>query len=74
MFKRLIRSPIAFFDLNPIGRSLLVFLGSITSCVHLHVKTGRILNRFTKDVAIMDDNLPLNMFDFIQVSGYFHVK
>ncbi|CAF3238457.1 unnamed protein product [Rotaria sp. Silwood2] len=44
MFQRLIRYPIHFFDINPIGR---------------------ILNRFTKDVAIMDDNLPLNMFDFL---------
>ncbi|CAF0978516.1 unnamed protein product [Rotaria sordida] len=44
MFQRLIRCPIHFFDMNPIGR---------------------ILNRFTKDVAIMDDNLPLNMFDFL---------
>ncbi|CAF1175851.1 unnamed protein product, partial [Adineta ricciae] len=45
MFRRLIRSPIYFFDMNPVGR---------------------ILNRFTKDVAIMDDNLPLTMFDFLQ--------
>ncbi|CAF3840294.1 unnamed protein product, partial [Rotaria sp. Silwood1] len=44
MFQRLIRFPIRFFDINPVGR---------------------ILNRFTKDIAIMDDNLPLNMFDFL---------
>ncbi|CAF1179879.1 unnamed protein product, partial [Adineta ricciae] len=45
MFRRLIRSPIYFFDMNPVGR---------------------ILNRFTKDVAVLDDNLPLTMFDFLQ--------
>ncbi|CAF3410899.1 unnamed protein product [Rotaria socialis] len=44
MFQRLIRCPIHFFDMNPIGR---------------------ILNRFTKDVATMDDNLPLTVFDFL---------
>ncbi|CAF1585142.1 unnamed protein product, partial [Adineta steineri] len=49
MFRRLIRCPIQFFDLNPVGR---------------------ILNRFAKDVAIMDDTLPLNMFDFLQCLFY----
>ncbi len=29
---------------------------------------GRILNRFTKDVAIMDDSLPTDAFDFLDVS------
>ncbi|UJR31956.1 hypothetical protein I4U23_019429 [Adineta vaga] len=45
MFRRLIRCPIYFFDMNPVGR---------------------ILNRFTKDISVMDDYLPLNMFDFLQ--------
>eukprot|EP00057_Strongylocentrotus_purpuratus_P018833 XP_011673307.1 PREDICTED: multidrug resistance-associated protein 4 [Strongylocentrotus purpuratus] len=30
--------------------------------------TGRIQNRFTKDIGIMDDQLPLTFFDFIQIS------
>ena len=29
--------------------------------------TGRILNRFAKDVGHMDDNLPITFFDFVQV-------
>lgn len=29
--------------------------------------TGGIINRFSKDVAILDDFLPLTIFDFIQV-------
>ncbi|CAF2103986.1 unnamed protein product [Rotaria magnacalcarata] len=44
MFRRLIRCPIAFFDINPVGR---------------------ILNRFTKDVATMDDDLPIDVYDFL---------
>ncbi|CAF0805769.1 unnamed protein product [Adineta ricciae] len=44
MFQRLIRCPIAFFDLNPIGR---------------------ILNRFTKDIALIDEQLPNTIFDFM---------
>ena len=28
---------------------------------------GRILNRFSKDMGLLDENLPLVMFDFIQV-------
>ena len=30
--------------------------------------TGRILNRFSKDMGLLDENLPLVMFDFIQVN------
>nr|XP_054769963.1 ATP-binding cassette sub-family C member 4-like isoform X1 [Lytechinus pictus] len=29
--------------------------------------TGRIQNRFTKDIGIMDDQLPLTFFDFMQI-------
>lgn len=32
------------------------------------VVIGRLLNRFTKDVAIMDDSLPSDAFDFLDVS------
>uniref|UniRef100_A0A3Q0TDV7 Cystic fibrosis transmembrane conductance regulator n=1 Tax=Amphilophus citrinellus TaxID=61819 RepID=A0A3Q0TDV7_AMPCI len=32
------------------------------------MKTARIMNRFTKDMAIIDDMLPLVLFDLIQVS------
>ncbi|XP_012508190.1 PREDICTED: cystic fibrosis transmembrane conductance regulator [Propithecus coquereli] len=31
------------------------------------LKAGGILNRFSKDIAILDDLLPLTIFDFIQV-------
>ncbi|CAF4106552.1 unnamed protein product, partial [Adineta steineri] len=45
MFRRLLRSPISFFDLNPVGR---------------------ILNRFTKDIAVIDEHLPLTFFEFLE--------
>ncbi|XP_039617337.1 cystic fibrosis transmembrane conductance regulator [Polypterus senegalus] len=32
------------------------------------MKTGRILNRFTKDIAQIDDMLPLTIFDFVQLT------
>ncbi|XP_053320416.1 cystic fibrosis transmembrane conductance regulator [Spea bombifrons] len=31
------------------------------------MRTGRILNRFSKDITILDDLLPLTIFDFIQL-------
>lgn len=31
---------------------------------------GRIMNRFTKDMATIDDMLPLLMFDLIQVCNH----
>ncbi|XP_029471843.1 cystic fibrosis transmembrane conductance regulator [Rhinatrema bivittatum] len=31
------------------------------------MRGGKILNRFSKDIAILDDLLPLTMFDFIQL-------
>eukprot|EP00123_Amoebidium_parasiticum_P016908 comp23635_c0_seq1/m.40294 comp23635_c0_seq1/g.40294 ORF comp23635_c0_seq1/g.40294 comp23635_c0_seq1/m.40294 type:complete len:1411 (-) comp23635_c0_seq1:61-4293(-) len=45
MFEKVMRSPISFFDANPVGR---------------------ILNRFSKDIALMDDNLPVTFFDYMQ--------
>ncbi|XP_066561240.1 cystic fibrosis transmembrane conductance regulator [Amia ocellicauda] len=32
------------------------------------MKTGRIMNRFTKDLATIDDILPLILFDFVQLT------
>ncbi|UJR21510.1 hypothetical protein I4U23_024596 [Adineta vaga] len=48
MFQRMIRCPISFFDMNPIGR---------------------ILNRFTRDVVIMDTDIVLDFPDFLECSA-----
>jgi hypothetical protein len=66
MFRRLIRCPIQFFDLNPIGMLELLPKEFQIDRYFLY-ELGRILNRFTKDIATMDDNLPLTMFDFLYV-------
>jgi hypothetical protein len=67
MFRRLIRCPIQFFDLNPIGM-LDLLPKEFQIDLYFLYELGRILNRFTKDIATMDDNLPSNMFDFLQVN------
>jgi hypothetical protein len=46
---------------------LTVFAIDVYIYTHLFF-VGRVLNRFTKDVAIMDDSLPTDAFDFIDVS------
>ncbi|CAG2110822.1 unnamed protein product, partial [Medioppia subpectinata] len=52
IFFRLMRTPIAFFDNNPVGR---------------------ILNRFTKDIGVVDEQLPAVSYDlnliFTQIIG-----
>ncbi|CAK6978676.1 ATP-binding cassette sub-family C member 4-like [Scomber scombrus] len=46
MFGAILRTPVHFFDVNPIGR---------------------ILNRFSKDIGLMDSMLPLTFVDFYQL-------
>jgi ABC-type multidrug transport system fused ATPase/permease subunit len=64
MFQRLIRCPISFFDLNPVG--MLYICRSHVNIFILFIE-GRILNRFTKDVAIIDEQLPPTLFDLFHV-------
>lgn len=65
MFQRVIRCPIAFFDVNPAGK---IFIGLNNSILtgSLH-SSGRILNRFTKDISVIDENIPVSLFDYLQV-------
>lgn len=46
MFDSVLRTPVRFFDINPIGR---------------------VLNRFSKDIGLLDSLLPWSFVDFIQV-------
>ncbi|EPY75990.1 multidrug resistance-associated protein 4 isoform 2, partial [Camelus ferus] len=69
MFESILRAPVLFFDRNPIGPALSISSANICPPValsHLLVLTGRILNRFSKDIGHMDDLLPLTFLDFIQ--------
>ncbi|XP_033832973.1 ATP-binding cassette sub-family C member 4-like [Periophthalmus magnuspinnatus] len=46
MFNSILRTPVRFFDINPIGR---------------------VLNRFSKDIGLLDANLPWTFIDFLQL-------
>jgi len=63
MFQRLIRTPIAFFDLNPVGKHIEKW--SIWTFERFFL--GRILNRFTSDITTMDESLPVTVPDFLMV-------
>uniref|UniRef100_A0A0N5AH10 Multidrug resistance-associated protein lethal(2)03659 n=1 Tax=Syphacia muris TaxID=451379 RepID=A0A0N5AH10_9BILA len=56
MFDTLITSPMTFFDQNPIGK--------LFKC--------RVLNRFSKDVGTMDDQLSYVFFEFF--AGVLHIS
>ena len=49
MLRRLIYTPMHFFDTNP---------------------SGRILNRFAKDIGFLDEQLPMTFYDFWHLSSY----
>ena len=70
MFQRIIRCPISFFDLNPVGQ-----LSSQSDCIDTVFLCilGRILNRFTKDVAIVDEQLPFILYEFSHVSLFYPI-
>ena len=55
-------------SLSNFGISLFFNLFKITSFWRIFLYlAGGILNRFSKDIAVLDDLLPLTIFDFIQV-------
>ena len=49
MLRRLVHTPMHFFDTNP---------------------SGRILNRFAKDIGFLDEQLPMAFYDFWHHSSY----
>ena len=64
MFGAVLRAPVLFFDTNPVGRS------GANNCYN-HVMgitfTGRVLNRFSKDVGFLDDVLPCLFCEYVVV-------
>ncbi|XP_071508424.1 ATP-binding cassette sub-family C member 4-like [Diadema antillarum] len=72
MFFGIIRAFITFRIMIRAARNLhnLMFASVTRSPVLFFdtTPTGRIQNRFTKDIGIMDDQLPLTFFDFLQIS------
>ena len=67
MFSSVIKTPILFFDTNPIGTILNIFINNFISCSYF-LLSGRILNRFSKDIGYLDDLLPYMFCDFFMVS------
>ena len=54
MFKSITRAPCRFFDINPVGEIPFEKL----KAKKMFLPTGRILNRFSKDIGSMDEQLP----------------
>ena len=67
MFQSVIRAPLRFFEQNDVGINIILIIICILKYINLFMHTGRILNRFTKDLGCVDDILPVNLFDLIQV-------
>jgi ATP-binding cassette subfamily C (CFTR/MRP) protein 4 len=49
MLNRVLKTPIRFFDINPVGR---------------------IMNRFSKDIGIIDETIPITVLDFMNVKKH----
>lgn len=63
MFNALLRAPVFFFDSNPIGKR---------EYPREHCKTvfgfvGRVVNRFSKDISSIDEQLSEVVFNFVDV-------
>lgn len=65
MFKTILRSPVLFFDTNPVGMNI---CSNIKNNFYIYVLLGRVLNRFSKDIGFMDDILPLHFLELFTVS------
>lgn len=73
MFSAVIRTPVHFFDVNPIGERKETLMSPERDCLNLFQShtlfwsVGRILNRFSKDIGQIDSMLPITFVDFYQV-------
>lgn len=75
MFANLLQTTMRFFNTNPSGRYFEDFaLDSMDNWQHnqiystlCHFQPGRILNRFSKDIGALDEQLPLAMLDMLQI-------
>lgn len=74
MFSSLVRAPAKFFDENPSGNAchvpfIVLFenFQKLFKIICSEILTGRVMNRFTKDLGSMDELLPPTFFDMILV-------
>ena len=65
MFSAVLRTPMRFFDTNPMGQCVII----MTSILILTAQciTGRVLNRFSKDVGFLDKLLPFVFCEYMLV-------
>lgn len=64
MFNALLRAPVFFFDSNPIGtKATPLRLGSMVTVLI----AGRVVNRFSKDVSSIDEQLSDVTYNFVDV-------
>ena len=68
MFSSVLRTFVQFFDNNPAGIiiSIIVVLQPNVPSFH----TGRILNRFSKDIGFLDDLLPYIFCEYLLVTSH----
>ncbi|CAG2165318.1 unnamed protein product [Oppiella nova] len=71
IFYRLLRAPIAVFDSNPVGvyNNIYNFATLTILNATYQLCPGRILNRFTKDLGVVDEMLPATSFDLNMIIG-----
>ena len=71
MLDGIMHSTMAFFDTTPLGKFDLV--GSLNSSITHCFIVGRILNRFGKDIDVLDITVPMNtrmlLVQFFNVAG-----
>ena len=69
MFKCVTRTPLLFFQTNPIGMisNFQNLINDGYKIIFLPTNTGRILNRFSKDIGCIDNELPIMFMEVITV-------
>ena len=70
MVAAVLRAPVFFFDNNPVGTVCLNYklCKCCMNCLYPYI--GRVLNRFTKDIGYMDDQLQIFSTLTLMVSIY----
>lgn len=71
MFKTILQAPVRFFDSNSVGKGTKNFfvLARLLKYGILDV-LGNILNRFSKDMGQIDEDLPGNIMEIFEVSTF----
>lgn len=69
MFTRILRTPMSFYDNNPSGLIIfkIILIAVNKLCNFSIIIIGRILNRFSKDMGSVDEMLPKDMMEAIQI-------